>query len=102
MKAIPGLMPGPIESDVLQRRASQIAVDPEGKDSLVDATKLARAGEHAASIYPDRELEGFAVLQRDPFRGELRASVERERRCRRKVFRYAAGAYAWRKSNAVI
>ena len=94
MKTIPGLMPGPVESDILQRRASQIGVDPKGKDPLVGPAKLARAGEHAAPIDPDREFERFAIFQREAFRGQLRASVEGEGRRRGKIFRDAVGAYS--------
>src|SRR5471030_1878859 len=97
MKTIPGLMPGSVESDIVQRRTSQIGVNPKGKDPLVGSAKLPRAGEHPTPIDPDREFERFAVFQGNAFRGQFRTSVERERWRRRKIFRDAMGAYPSRK-----
>src|SRR5450631_1300125 len=102
MKTIPGLMPRAAESNILQWRASQIGVDPKGKDPLISATKLSRAGEHATPVDPDREFKRFAVFQRNAFRGELRASIEGEGWRRGKIFRDAVGAYPSGKHPAVI
>ena len=46
-------------------------MDPVREDALVRARELARAGQHAAAVDPDRELKRFTVLQRDALRGQL-------------------------------
>ena len=102
MKAIPGLMPGAVEPDILQRRAPEIGIDPKGKDPLVGPAKLARAGEDAASIDPDGEFECLAVFQRKAFRGQLRASVKGEGRRCGEIFRYAVRAYPVGQEAALI
>src|SRR5450432_901228 len=102
MKTIPGLMSCTAESDIFQRRTSQVSVDPKGKDPLFGATKLSRAGEHAAPVDPDREFEGFTVFKRDAFRGQLRASVEGKRWRRWKILRDAVGACPAGKQTIVI
>src|SRR2546423_1916551 len=76
MKTIAALVAGAIEPDIAQRLSPQIAVDPEGEDTLLGVPELPGAGEHAAAIDPDWELERFAVLKRENFRSELRGAVE--------------------------
>ena len=69
VQAVTDLEPVPAEPNVPQRAASEVAVDPVGKDPLVGATELPRASEHAAPIDPNREAEGLAVLQCQSFTG---------------------------------
>ena len=102
MKAIPRLMPGAVESDILQRRASQIGVDPKGEDPLVGPAKLARTGEDAAPVDPDGEFECFAVFQRQAFRSQFRASVKGEGRRRGEILGDAMRANPFGQPAALI
>src|SRR6185295_18459313 len=77
MQAIARLTTLTGESDVFQRPAAQIGVDPEGKNALVRPPKLSGPGEHAAAVNPDGQAEGLPVLQGQTFRGQLGAAIER-------------------------
>src|SRR5438067_8282968 len=76
MKTIAALVAGAVEPDIAEGLSPQVAVDPEGEDALLGVPELPGAGEHAAAIDPDWELERLAVLEREDFRGELRGAVE--------------------------
>jgi hypothetical protein len=51
-------------------------VNPESEDSLVRLTELTSAGEDAAAVDPDREVESVAVFEREGLGGELGRTIE--------------------------
>jgi hypothetical protein len=71
METIPDLVAHAVKADVLKRPLVQIRIDPESEDPLVGPTKLAGAREHAATIDPDRKIEGAPVFERQIFGSEL-------------------------------
>ena len=78
-----------VKTNVLQRPASEVRVDPKRENALIGPTKLPGARKHATPVYPDRKMKGVTVLKREYFRGELATAVQREGRRGREIFRDA-------------
>jgi hypothetical protein len=76
MEAVADLMAVSAEADVFQWPATKVTVYPIRKNALIGASELTGAGEYAATVDEDRELEGFTVFQREGFGREFGRSVE--------------------------
>ena len=63
MQAIANLMALTAETDITKRTSPQVTVYPERIYSLVNATELSGACEHAAAVDPDRHAESLVVFQ---------------------------------------
>jgi hypothetical protein len=98
VEAVAHLVARAAESDVLERPPAKVAVDPVAEDSLVGPSELPGAGEDAAAVDEDRQVEGVAVLEGEGLAGELRRAVERHGGRRREVLRDALGAHPRREA----
>ncbi len=97
METIADLIATPAKADVFKRAAAEVGVEPIGEDALVGTAELAGAGEDAATVDPNRKIEGLAVFEGEGFAREFRRTVEGNGRCGREFFRDAGGARARRK-----
>ena len=91
VEAVADLVTLSIETDVAQRSAAEVAVDPIRENALVGPTELAGAGHDSAAIDENLETERLAVFQRKHFAGEFCRTIERDRRLSGKFLADAEG-----------
>lgn len=84
VQAVADLVTFPIEADVAERPAAEMAVDPVGEDTLVGATELSSSGHDAATVDENREAKCFTKFQGKHFAGEFGGAVEGDWRLSRK------------------
>jgi hypothetical protein len=78
VEAVADLVAVAAEADVFERATAEVGVEPVGEDALVGAAELAGAGEDAAAVDEDGEVEGLAVFEGEGFAGEFGGAVERD------------------------
>lgn len=94
VQAVADLVTFPIEADVAERPAAEMAVDPVGEDTLVGTTELSSSGHDAATVDESREAKCFTEFQRKHFAGEFAGAVEGDWRLGGKRFADAEGGDA--------
>src|SRR4029450_12221469 len=80
-----------VEARISQRDALAPPMDPVREYALLGGAKLPRASEHTTTVDPHREREGRAILESQPLRRELGASVERDGRGGAELLTHALG-----------
>src|SRR2546425_966674 len=78
MHGVPHLMTCSFKTNVPHWPPTQMGVDPVRKDSLIRCPELTGSGHHTAAIDPYGKSKSESVLQRQRFRRQFSAAVERD------------------------